>query len=387
LLILFLTSLFLSWLVLEKMLHGRRLRRIPLRICVTGTRGKSSVTRMIASVLRESGKKVLAKTTGSQPCLVLPDGTEEEIRRRGAPSIIEQKELVRRASTLNVDCLVAELMSIRPENHFVEGRLLLQPELLVITNIRRDHTEAMGDTDAAAGGVFALAIPPKSTVFLPDSIGALIAGSSHGSAGTAFRAVAANASAPLLASVPELAGREFREDLDLVYELGRHLGLPDAVIAGGVLKAHHDIGRLGLWVVRDEGRICYAASAFAANDPESTRRALARVKESLPATTRIAGFLNLRPDRPDRTQQWIVHLQEDRAPEFDVLFVTGSSARVLRRGVPSVRLLQRSSPELMMRAMMQAAGDDGLIFGFGNMAGDGRRMVEHWRKVGEPRVV
>jgi poly-gamma-glutamate synthase PgsB/CapB len=387
LLILLLTALFLSWLVLEMMLHGRRLRRIPLRICVTGTRGKSSVTRMIASMLRESGRRVLAKTTGSQACLVLPDGTEEEIRRRGAPSIIEQKRLVRRASTLNVDCLVAELMSIRPENHFVEGRLLLRPELLVITNIRRDHTEAMGDTDAAAASVFALAIPPGSTVFLPESIAALIAGSSPGSAGTAFRAVAASASAPLLASAPELAGGEFHEDLDLVYELGRHLGLPDAIIAGGLLKARHDIGRLALWVVRDEGKTCYAASAFAANDPESTGRALSRVKESLPAKTRVAGLLSLRPDRPDRTQQWIVHLQEAKAPEFDVLCVTGSPARVLRRGVPSALLLRHSSPELMTRAMMQAAGDGGLIFGFGNMAGDGRRMVEHWRKVGEPRVV
>ena len=37
------------------------------RVAVTGTRGKSGVTRLIASGLRASGAKVVAKTTGSRP--------------------------------------------------------------------------------------------------------------------------------------------------------------------------------------------------------------------------------------------------------------------------------------------------------------------------------
>ena len=56
----------LAALVCERLALKRRLSRIPLRICVTGTRGKSSVARMLASVLRCDGRSVLAKTTGSR---------------------------------------------------------------------------------------------------------------------------------------------------------------------------------------------------------------------------------------------------------------------------------------------------------------------------------
>ena len=58
--------------VLEASVHGRRLSRIPIRIHVNGTRGKSSVTRLIAAGLSASGLRTYAKTTGTRPRLILP---------------------------------------------------------------------------------------------------------------------------------------------------------------------------------------------------------------------------------------------------------------------------------------------------------------------------
>ena len=51
----------------EWLIHLRALNRIPIRIHVNGTRGKSSVTRLISAGLREAGFAVLGKTTGSDP--------------------------------------------------------------------------------------------------------------------------------------------------------------------------------------------------------------------------------------------------------------------------------------------------------------------------------
>ena len=48
--------------------------RIPIRIHVHGTRGKTSCVRLIARLLRDSGLTVLAKTTGDAPELITPDG-------------------------------------------------------------------------------------------------------------------------------------------------------------------------------------------------------------------------------------------------------------------------------------------------------------------------
>ena len=77
----------LVYLAREKARLSRALRRVPRRIAVAGTRGKSGVTRLIAAGLRASGAKVLAKTTGSKPVLILPDGSEREIARPGPASI------------------------------------------------------------------------------------------------------------------------------------------------------------------------------------------------------------------------------------------------------------------------------------------------------------
>ena len=73
---------------------------IPLRICVTGSRGKSSVVRLITSILKEDGMSVLAKTTGSRPAVLYPDGSEAGIVRKGPVSILEQKKILKAASII-----------------------------------------------------------------------------------------------------------------------------------------------------------------------------------------------------------------------------------------------------------------------------------------------
>ncbi|MGD8869549.1 MAG: Mur ligase family protein, partial [Gemmatimonadales bacterium] len=164
-----LMALALAGLVAERARLDRRRRVIPVLISVTGTRGKSSVTRQLAAVLRESGRRVLAKTTGSEAALILPDGSEQQIRRRGLPSIIEQKDVVRLAAHLRVDAAVVEVMSIHPENHLVETHRILQPDLVLVTNFRVDHTAAVGETREAVAAALALDVPPGARAFVPQS--------------------------------------------------------------------------------------------------------------------------------------------------------------------------------------------------------------------------
>ena len=62
--------------LLEGLLHRRHLEKIPVRIHVGGTRGKSSVTRLIAAGLNHSGVRTAAKTTGTTARMILPDQRE-----------------------------------------------------------------------------------------------------------------------------------------------------------------------------------------------------------------------------------------------------------------------------------------------------------------------
>ena len=79
--------IFILYLVFERIAHERRIASVPLRIAVTGTRGKSSVVRMLASVLRESGMSVAAKTTGSQARIVLPLENPPDLSRAGVSRV------------------------------------------------------------------------------------------------------------------------------------------------------------------------------------------------------------------------------------------------------------------------------------------------------------
>ena len=80
--------LFFLYLIGERLALERSLRRIPLRIAITGTRGKTSLTRLLASILQEDGRRVIAKTTGSEAVILLPDGGRIELNRDVTPSNI-----------------------------------------------------------------------------------------------------------------------------------------------------------------------------------------------------------------------------------------------------------------------------------------------------------
>ena len=59
--------------------HQKTIGRIPHRIHVNGTRGKSSVTRLITGGLQRGTMKVMGKTTGTMPCYLLPSGKQVRI--------------------------------------------------------------------------------------------------------------------------------------------------------------------------------------------------------------------------------------------------------------------------------------------------------------------
>ena len=65
---------------------------------VNGTRGKSTVSRLIEAGLRAGGLRVFCKTTGTDPMTINVAGVEEPLRRRGKANIKEQVGILRRAA-------------------------------------------------------------------------------------------------------------------------------------------------------------------------------------------------------------------------------------------------------------------------------------------------
>jgi poly-gamma-glutamate synthase PgsB/CapB len=394
-LILLLTLIAIAFvgLIGERIRLNRRRKAIPLLIAVTGTRGKTSVTRMLASVLRRSGRRVLAKTTGSEAAFILPDGSEREIRRRGRPSIIEQKRVIRLAAELGVDAAVVEVMSIHPENHCVEAHQLLKPDVVLVTNFRVDHTGAVGQTREAVASALALDVPRGARAFVPQTeclpeFRAAVEGR-----GGEVIEVPAGVASSLLKEGSFSGPGLFGENIDLVCAAARALDIDDQTIREGIRPGPGDVGSLGIWRYRRgaSGQPFILVNAFAANEPESTALVHGSVMAALGVRAeRCVGLLNLRPDRGDRTLQWAEALRGGFLDRFSRLYVIGLHARALARRLKRgnaagrIEVVRANRPEEITQSVLLGMGDTGgVVFGFGNIGGAGEALVAHWSAAGE----
>jgi len=329
---------------------------------------------------------VLAKTTGSEAQFILPDGKEEVVRRRGITSIIEQKKLLRKAKEFQADSLVAEVMSIHPENHYIETQRILKPNIILITNIRKDHTDAMGITEDEIASVFSLDITEGGTVIIPEKeLKSYMENTIVQSEGTLLK-VREGVSSPVLQLAPDLKEREFSENLDLIFTLCRLLNVKQESILRGTLNVKHDIGNYTIWkyIPGDSQKLIYLVNAFAANDPQSTYQIISKVREILPASSKkFVGFLNLRTDRGERTLQWIESLNNCMEDYFSRIYVTGIHSQIVKRKVKGANILNKKKPEEIMKIIINEMKDNEVLFGFGNIKGTGKDLIEYWKKAGE----
>jgi poly-gamma-glutamate synthase PgsB/CapB len=367
---------------------------VPRRIAVTGTRGKSGVTRLIAAGLRASGSRVLAKTTGSRPVLILPDGSEREIDRSGPASVREQVRLVALAAALGADTLVAEMMSIGAEALAAESRRILRPGTLAVTNVRLDHLDDMGRDKEAIARTLAAAVPEGADVFIPAE-----------EIRPAFEAEAARRGARLHAVVADagsgqagaVTGRalplgEFPSNRRLARAVLTSLGVAGPAVDRGLAGVAPDPGSLRVFraTFGRPPREALCVNLFAANEPESSAAALLRVRTAVPFEGRpLIGLLSLREDRGDRTLQWVEAAGQGFFREFAAVVLIGPPAgaalrRIRRRAGPEGPAFSAPggrdarTPGAIMDHVVSLAPGASVVVGLGNFVGAGDALVGCW---------
>jgi poly-gamma-glutamate synthase PgsB/CapB len=367
------------------------LASVPLRVGITGTRGKSSVTRLIAAILSEAGFRVLAKTTGSKPVLIFPDAEEKEISRRGTPSIIEGKKILKIASSLQARALVSELMSISPECGFVESRQMLKPQILAITNVRLDHLALMGSSKQSVARSLASSIPQNATVFVPEEEFFPVFEETASRLNSKVVQVPRESSEQDFRAEGKSTWFEFEENIRLALAVAEFLGIEKEKVLRGLKKVNPDFGSLKVWTAElgSPPRRFYLASGFAANDPQSTRLVLSSLMRRISLEEKeIIGLLNLRQDRGDRTIQWLQALKQGVFPELKRLFFVGGHALALRRRLKKTSKIESSvikekEPQKIMEKISAMAKGETVLFGMGNMGGAGKELVNYWEDIGK----
>lgn len=124
-----------------------RLQRIPLRVLVTGTRGKSSTVRLIHAALSEAGIPTLGKVTGTASRELDTTGAEHATNRIGQVSILEMLETVHRSFTGGTpapQAVVLECMAVTPDLIQMCTDDIVRPQVSVVTNALWDHLEEQG---------------------------------------------------------------------------------------------------------------------------------------------------------------------------------------------------------------------------------------------------
>lgn len=138
------------------------IRTIPFRVLVTGSRGKSSLTRLLHAAFTAAGKTVKARVTGVLPRELGPGDTERVIRRTSPAHIGEIRWWLDQLPP-TTEALVVENSAISPDLQGVVASWV-NPTLTVWTTLRADHTEVWGPGVEGAAQALVRGVPAGGLV-------------------------------------------------------------------------------------------------------------------------------------------------------------------------------------------------------------------------------
>jgi len=379
--ILFLLAVITILGLWEMARHRYMRRRIPLRIHVNGSRGKSSVTRLIAAGLHAGGLRTCAKTTGSAARFIHVDGSESPIVRHGSPNIREQLRVFRQAVSEKAEALVIECMAVRPDLQWTCEHRIVGSTHGVVTNVRSDHLEVQGPRleDVARG--LAGTIPCNAAFFTGEETFAPYLEQQARRRGSRFqRTVPSTVSEEDLAPFTYV---EFAENVSLALDVCEAAGVQRCTALEGMWKVRPDVGALDRVRIDVPGKEVHFVNAFAANDPEST----ARIWEHLGLSKSPEAAIVLYNNRADRMRR-----ARDLAPLFGdtitarrYVLVGESTAQLsdlFGRRVPrdSVVDLGGLDAAEAWRRLVEICGERATVVGVGNIGGAGMALLDLLRE-------
>jgi len=379
LLIIVLTLILLG--LLESKYHNNAIKKIPIRIHVNGTRGKSSVARLIAAGLRSGGIKTLAKTTGSSPRFIDSMGDDHIIQRFRPASIGEQIRMISKFSKESPKAIVMECMAVQPQYQWVSEHKILQSNYCVITNVRADHLEEMGFSHNHIARSLANTIPMNKKVFTSEteSIDPIIDKAIDNNSDINI-CNSENMDKKYLEHFPFI---EHPDNIALALGVCESIGVSKDNAIEGMRNANPDPGALSIIKLQIKKSSIDFVNAFAANDPNSTLRTLDIIKEHYNGKKKIAVFLNTRTDRQLRTQQLLDLVFKDVNPDY--LIVRGdnlnsdmSIRRIYNEELKFSLFNNEDDSKLIINKISELDGY--VVVGIGNIVGWGENFIKQLRE-------
>jgi len=356
--------------------HEARIQQMHVRIHVNGIRGKSTVTRLIAGILREAGYQTLAKTTGSASMVIHEDGNESPIQRGGAATIVEQIDIIRKYVTPDTDALVIECMAVNPVYQKVTQDQIVKGNITIITNVREDHQDVMGETLAEITESLSNTIPFGGTLITAEEREPLREQLARNTEARGSRFLYADPAWVTDEDLQEFDYLTFKENLAVGLAVANVLNIPREVAMRGMNRALPDIGVVFVQKVSIGDKEIVWAPLFAVNDRESTIIGLEALRPYYRADVVKIGILNNRYDRAVRAEKFAEIAARDLQLDYYITFGAYEeqvTELMVGFGYPRERIFNlgfSKNPtleEILAKILSLIEGEQGLLIGMVNI--------------------
>jgi len=367
--------------IIEYFRHQERVYSIPIRIHINGTRGKSSVTRLIGAGLRAGNISNITKVTGTFPRLIIEDGTETYIYRKASANILEQLSIVKFTASRKAQALVMECMALQPQYQTITEDHMIHSNVSVMTNIRLDHTDVMGHTLPEIAETLGRTIPKNAHLFTSENVIPQTLKEMADKRNTVSHFID-----PQSVSTEEMKGFryiEHRENVSLALAVCQHLKIDRETALRGMYQAVPDAGALMAYRVEAFKKQLVFYNAFAANDPDSTFLVWQKIRDEIGFDGLRIVLLNTRQDRLYRARQLAEMTGTKIENEVDYLMLIGQSTDVVENiaincGIPKKKILNLgyTTPEKVFEKVLSVTEKMSTIVAIGNMGGMGAETAE-----------
>jgi poly-gamma-glutamate synthase PgsB/CapB len=361
--LLFLLIIFI-YLAIEHSRLARSLEKIPLRILVNGTRGKSTLVKIIHQILRQSGQRVFAKTTGDQPMTHLPDGQMKTIPRYGPASIIENIGMLRRWARESPDSIVLECMALHPETQRILTTHIFKPNYILITNIYPDHAEAMGNRFEDMISTILQCTYEHAHILTTEQVAKNLPPNHNFS--KKFAAVRPEPFPEKFDSIPH---QIVDQNWSLIKSLALQLNTDSQIAYRCFREAYLSMNKKLHFTIPDLNLSFW--DLFSVNDHESAARFIQHSRQHQSSEAQEIILLNTRGDRPLRTRYFLSLIVQEFPTA--IIWLTGSGRRLamnlfLRKNMnhKSITLMR---PKQLLNTLKSGFGAPSIIYGVGNYYG------------------
>ncbi len=369
------TLLMVYWMYEYLMLSIKR-KKIPNRILVTGTRGKSSVARLVAAGLNAAGVQTVAKVTGSAARIIMPDGTEQAIQRNGMPTILEQKKTISTAVENNAQCLVVEGMAIRPQMIKTESFSIINPNSIIICRIGPDHLDITADTIPGLVKAYSKTITENSMVFtLPESRELFTKRCFYMDA--ELYEPDDMEQSTLEIPLDRFSYIEHKENIKLALQVCNYLGVDSGTALAGMMQANPDPGALALYKCELDHTSITFIQAFAANDTHALSIIQERLKSHLEGDVII--IINTRKDRPFRSREMLKYVQTHSHVKECILTGNGHLEPLHQELAKSIKTIILKDTDSIIAHISKNTLQPATILGIGNLYGAGQELDTYFK--------